>query len=155
MKKENKNFLKKIRELLFGKTIIIKDDFFGDMTDAGDYYECRRVFKPTGKIVEIGLEKKNTNSNEKQIIFFTWLENNYDLLIEKISPSIEKEVAEWIPNYQIRNFKKEFILEYLYIPKCDDEIFEWEISFYADNELQHWCSLNIRGTEVKNIMIDG
>lgn len=149
------SILKKIGEFLFGKIILVQDSFFGEMADVGSYYECRKSFKPTGKIVEIGLEKKDLKPDEKQINFFKWIEDNYDFIIQKIGPSIEAKVAEWIPNYQIQNFKKEFILEYLYIPKCDKEIFDWQISFYADNELQHWCSLDMKGMEVKDILIDG
>lgn len=155
MKKETKSILSKIGEFIFGKIIKVQNDFFGEMTDAGDYYECRKVFKPTGKVIEIGLEKKGQEPDKKQKMFFTWIEDNYDLLIKKVSPTIEEQIRKWIPNYRIQDFRKEFMLEYLYIPKCDEEIFDWQISFYADNELQHWCSLDMKGLDVKHLLIDG
>ena len=144
MKKEKKNLLSRIGEFLFGKTIIIKNPFFGEMTDAGDYYECRRFFKPMGKVVEIGLAKKEKEPDKKQINFFNWIEENYDVIIQKISTPLEKQITKWIPNYKIQNFKKEFILEYLFIPKCETELVEWQISFYAENELQHHCFLEMK-----------
>lgn len=147
--------LQKIIEFIFGKTIIMQNDFFGEMADAGGSYECRRIFKPTGKVVEIGLEKKETTPDEKQVNFFIWLEDNYELVIQKVSPTLKKEIIKFLPKYHIKNFKEEFILEYLYIPKCDTEVFDWRISFYADNDLQHSCALEMKGLEVKSIHIDG
>ena len=79
--------------------------------------------------------------DEKQITFFDWLETNYDFFIKKISPAIEKIVAKWIKYYQIQDFKQEFMLEYIYIPRCEKAPFEWVIVFYAKNELQHTCTL--------------
>ena len=155
MKKEKKNLLQKIGEFFFGETIVVQHSFFGEIIDVGDYYECRKLFKPIGKVVDIGLEKKAIVSDEKQINFFNWIEDNYELIIRRISPFIEKSVAECITNYRIKDFKKEFILEYLYIPKCDEALFNWRICFYADNELQHSCSLEMKGLIVKHLLIDG
>ena len=149
------HILRKMKEKIFGKTIIVQDSFFGKLVDVGSYYECKKYFKSIAKEVEIGLEKTIEEKKEEQIKFFQWLENNYDLIIEKISPIIENEIIEWFPDYRIKNFKKEFILEYFFIPKCDSEIFEWQISFWAENELQHWCTLEMKGLEVKSILIDG
>ena len=155
MEKDKRSIIKKMGEFIFGKTIVVQNSFFGEMIDAGDIYECRKLFNPIGKEVEIGLVKKEIEPDEKQIDFFKWIENNYGLIVQKVSPIIEKRVAEWVPNYQIKNFEKEFILEYLFIPKCENEIFEWQISFYADNELQHSCSLDMKGLEVIQILIEG
>ncbi len=66
--RNKKGIIKRILEFLFGKTITISDSFFGEMTDAGNYYECRRSFRPTQQIVEIGLEKK-APADEKQVRF--------------------------------------------------------------------------------------
>lgn len=149
------NILKKIKYLFFGETIKVQNPFFGEMVDAGSYYECKKYFQPIDKEVEIGLEKTTKELEKKQIIFFNWLENNYDFIIEKISSPIENKIIEWLPNYQIQNFKKEFELEYFFIPICNSEIFDWQISFWVGDELQHWCTLEMKGSEVKSILIDG
>ncbi len=155
MKKRGVSILSKIEELIFGKLVRIKDGFFGEMIDTGEYYECKRIFQPTAKVVEIGLEKKRSGTDEKQENFFNWIENNYDLIIKKVSPSIEKQIQNWILNYEIKNFREEYTLEYLYIPKCDEKIIDWKISFYGEKELKHWCSLDMRGLEVRGILIEG
>ncbi len=147
--------INRISEYVWGKTIIVEDEFFGKMTDAKTYYECKKTFGPTGEFVEIGLEKKDLLPDKKQIDFFRWIENNYDLLIKIVSPHLEKIIIEWIPEYQITDFKNEFTLEYLYIPKCEEEIKDWRLSFYANNEFQHWCSIEMKGLKVENILIDG
>jgi len=149
------SFLKKITEKLFGKPLLVQSPFFGEMIDAESYFECEKYFKPIAREVEIGLEKTLAGGEDRQVDFFNWLENNYDAVIEKISQPIEEKIIEWIPDYRIKDFKKEFKLEYLFIPKCDSAIFDWQISFWAENELQHWCSLEMNGLEVKFILIDG
>lgn len=149
------NLFRKGIDFIFGKTVKIQHTFFGEMTDVGSYYECRRIFKGNKKIVEIGLAKKEEIIDNRQINFFKWIEENYEKIIVEISPAIEGEVSGFIPNYRIQNFKKEFNLEYLFIPKCDEDIFDWQISFYANNELQHTCSIDMRGTRVKQISIEG
>jgi hypothetical protein len=148
-------FLKKITEFVFGKQIIVEHSFFGKMIDAGDYYECRRMFRPTGTMVEIGLSKTAIEGDKKQVEFFHWLEDNFDLVIEKITPTLLTKLNTWIPNFRIYDFKKEFILEYLRIPSCEQTVFEWEISFYANNEIQHSCHFTMEGLSVKNLHIDG
>lgn len=145
----------KIIEFFFGKPKIVEHTFFGEMTDIDTYFECRRIFEPTNKMVEIGLEKKDPHEDDKQVMFFHWIEENYGLIIEKITPKLEERIAKRIPGYQIENFKVEFELEYIWIPNCEVKIPEWQISFYANNELQHSCSIEMKGLEAKNIMIDG
>ena len=149
------SLFKKITDFLFGKTIVINDPFFGEMTDAGSYYECKKLFKPTGKIVEIGLEKKDTPPDDLQINFFYWIENNYETIIENIKPKLQNELANWPAEININNFDQEFRLEYLYIPKCDKEVFDWKITFYGEKELHHWCTLEMHGFQVISLLIDG
>lgn len=153
--KKRMNFIEKIGAFLFGKTIKVNDPFFGVMIDADTHYECRRFFGPTNKVVEIGLEKKGIESDQNQRDFFGWIEENFDLIVENISPLVEAEIVESISDFRIRNFNTEFILEYLYIPKCEVDIFEWEIVFYADNELQHSCTIDMYGLEGYKVLIDG
>ncbi|MFT4759944.1 MAG: hypothetical protein ACI9XO_000292 [Paraglaciecola sp.] len=49
----------------------------------------------------------------------------------------------------------EFILKHLLIPSCEQAAFEWEISFFANNEIQHWCHFTMKGLKVKSLHIDG
>ncbi|MEM9837389.1 MAG: hypothetical protein AAF828_12850 [Bacteroidota bacterium] len=155
MKEASKTIIDKFLEFLFGKPTIVSDPFFGEMVDAGDYYECERLFTPIGDTVEIFLTKKENGPDEKQINFFLRLEENYDLFIQRISPSMEEAIQEWIPKFRIQNFKQEFSFKSLSIPKCDESVSKWELSFYARNDLRHYCELTMEGMEVKAIHIDG
>ena len=148
-------FLTKLVELIFGKIEKIQHPFFGEMIDAGNYYECRRKFKSINEIVEIGLEKGNSDSDQNQIEFFNWLDNNYEELIDKISPILENKIKEMIPEYKIDDFKKNFRLAYLYIPKCEEKPFQWKIGFDEINELQHYCFITMNELDVLKIHIDG
>ncbi|GEM_PF-7083508 len=148
-------FWKKISDFLFGELIIIQDDVFGEMIDMGAAFECQKLFLATGKEIVLHIEKVDGHVSEKQKNFVSSLDKNYDQFILKIKPILEKKIKEWIANFHIQNFKNEFILEFLSLPKMEDELFEWEIAFYADNDLQHSCLLTIKGNQVININIDG
>ncbi len=148
-------FWKKISDFLFGELIIIQDDVFGEMIDMGAAFECQKLFLATGKKILLHVEKVDGHVSEKQKNFVSSLDKNYDQFILKIKPILEKKIKEWIANFHIQNFKNEFILEFLSLPKMEDELFEWEIAFYADNDLQHSCLLTIKGNQVINIHIDG
>lgn len=152
LKKEN--IFHKILFFFLGKPPKVKHTFFGNVIDAGSYFECRRLFEPTNSIVEIGLEKTKNGKDTKQINFFKWIEANFDLIIEEIQPFLTTKILEWIPDFEIKNFKSEFKLDYLFIPSCERDVFGWKIMFYADNELQHACEIEMFGMEVRKIDIE-
>jgi hypothetical protein len=67
---------------LFGKTHKIDHPFFGPMIfigdkkpDPSDYYECRRFFKPSNDMIEIGIDGDITGPTEIQIDFFKSIED--------------------------------------------------------------------------------
>lgn len=147
--------LSKILEFFFGKPEIIQDPFFGQMVEAGDYYECRRHFRPTNKEVELGVTKRPDGDLIPQQTFFKWLEDNYDDIIDSIKPPLLVEIRKWMPDYQYADFKTEFVLEYFFLPAGEAPDQKWEVTFFAQNDLQHWCSLEMKGMEVRQITIDG
>ena len=64
-------------DFIFGKTIKLENEFFGTMLFQEDkkdsvksYFECRRHFKPSDQIIEIGIDGEITGPTQKQIDFF-------------------------------------------------------------------------------------
>lgn len=147
--------LSKIIEFFFGKPEIIQDPFFGQMVEAGDYYECKRHFRPTNADVELGVTKRSDGDTAPQKAFFNWLEDNYDTILETIKPPLLERINGWLPDYQYQDFKEEFVLEYFFIPDGEQEEGKWEVTFFANNELQHWCNIEMKGLKVQQILIDG
>lgn len=147
---------------LFGKTPKIEHHFFGQMLFTGgkvskpsDYFECRRNFKPSNNIIEIGIEGEISGPTEKQMDFFKSIEDNYPEIIKAVIPLIESEFGNWKEGFQIVDFAKEFEPVYLMIPRCESTPIIWEIAFESDHDRNHTFTLTMNDFEAKEIMIDG
>lgn len=108
---------------MFGKTRKIDHDFFGQMTFIGgkisapsDYFECRRHFKPSNNVIEMGIDGNISGPTEKQIIFFESVETNYSNITNSIIPLIENEFRNWKEDFRISDFNKEFKPVYIRLP---------------------------------------
>ncbi len=67
-----------IFDFIFSKTIKIDDQLFGEMifsefkkNPEKNYFECRRHFKPTDNIIEIGIAGNQTGPTQLQKDFFS------------------------------------------------------------------------------------
>lgn len=147
---------------LFGKTQKINHDFFGQMIfnggkmpDPSDYFECRRYFKPSNDVIEIGIDGDTSGPTEKQISFFKSIEENYSNITKAIIPLIEDEFGNWKEGFKISDFNKEFDPVYLRIPRCESEPIIWQIAFESDHDRNHTFTLTMNNFEAKEILIDG
>ena len=147
---------------IFGKSHKIEHDFFGVMIFSGgklfkpsDYFECRRHFKPSNNIIEIGIEGDISGPTEKQINFFKSIEDNYSIITQAITPLIEEEFGNWNEFFTISDFNKEFKPVYLTLPRCETTPIIWEISFESDHDKNHIFILTMNDLEAKEILIDG
>jgi hypothetical protein len=89
-------------DFLFGKKIIIDDDFFGRMLfiqfkkkPQKNYFECKRDFKPSGRPIEVLINADVSGPTSTQKDFFRQIENEYDNLTAKIVPMIENVFRNW------------------------------------------------------------
>lgn len=64
-------------DFLFGKPLKIDNEFFGTMLfceykrePLKGYFECSRHFKPSGKIIEIGIDGDATGPTQLEVNFF-------------------------------------------------------------------------------------
>jgi hypothetical protein len=147
---------------LFGKTIKIEHDFFGTMIFNGgkvpnptDYYECRRHFKPSDDIIEIGIDGDLFGPTEGQILFFKAIEDNYKQITKAITPLLEDEFRNFREDFKIINFDKEFVPVYLKLPLCESTPFIWEIAFESDHDRDHTFTVTMIDFEAKEVLIDG
>lgn len=151
-----------IFDFLFGKTIKIEDEFFGKMifleyrkNPEKNYFECRRHFKPTDKIIEIGIEGNVTGSTEIQKDFFRKIEYDYDKIISTIKPMIENKFRNWKEDFKIADFNTEFKAVYLFLSRCKKDPKNWKIAFESEHDLNHTFTLKMRGFKAIEILIDG
>ena len=149
-------------DLIFGKSIKIENDFFGQMLFLGDkkdpsksYFECRRHFKPSDKLIEIGIDGAETGPTQIQIDFFKKIEDNYPEITKSIKPLIEDEFGNWQEGFKIKDFNKEFDPVYLRLPRCETKPIIWEIAFNSDHDRNHTFTLTMNDFVAKEILIDG
>ena len=119
------------------------------------YFECRRHFMPTNKIIEIGIDGDESGPTQKQIDFFKRIEDNYSEVPKAVSPLIEDEFGNWKEGFKIVNFQKEFEAVYLRLPRCETNPNIWEIAFDSDHDRNHTFTLTMSDFEAKEILIDG
>lgn len=151
-----------ILNFIFGKPVKIEHHFFGQMRFVGgkipnpsDYFECRRPFKPSERIIEIGIDADVSGPTQKQIDFFQSIEKNYAGISNAVIPLIEDEFGNWQEGFKIMDFDKEFEPVYLKLPRCESRPVIWEIAFESDHDRNHTFSLTMSDFEAKHILIDG
>ena len=149
-------------DFIFGKTIKINDDFFGEMrfmkikkNPSKNYFECKRNFQPIGKDIEIGIEGDVEGPIQKQKDFFRRIEKNYPEYCKEFVPIIENEFKNWKEDFVIKNFNEEFIPVYLWIPRCESTPIIWEIAFESGHDLNHTFNVTMNDDKAKEILIDG
>lgn len=147
---------------IFGKSNKMENEFFGTMTffefkrePHKNYFECSRHFKPTGKIIEIGIDGDKAGVTKEQIGFFRRIEDNYSKICQTVAPLIEKEFGSWKEGFRILDFQKEFEAVYLSLPRCETQPVIWEIAFESEHDGNHTFTLTMSDFEAKEIFIDG
>lgn len=149
-------------DFIFGKPTKLENEFFGTMLFLEDkkdslksYFECRRQFIRSDKIIEIGIDGDVSGPTQKQIDFFKSVEDNYSIITKAISPLIEDEFGNWKEGFKINDFDKEFEPVYLRLPRCENKPIVWEIAFESDHDRNHTFTLTMSNFDAKEILIDG
>ncbi|MDR6196678.1 hypothetical protein [Siphonobacter sp. SORGH_AS_0500] len=149
-------------DFIFGKSTKIENEFFGTMLFLEDkkdalnsYFECKRHFNPSNKIIEIGIDGEVSGPTQKQIDFFKSIEANYSIIAKAISPLIEDEFGNRKEGFKINDFNNEFEPVYLRLPRCEDKPIVWEIAFESDHDRNHTFTLTMSDFDAKEMLIDG
>lgn len=120
-----------------------------------DYFECKRHFKPSDTLIEIGIDGDKSGPTKDQIDFFRQIEDNYARISHSIVSVIEDEFSNWQEGFKISDFQKEFWPVYLKLPRCDRNPVSWEIAFESGHDLNHMFTLSMENFDAKEILIDG
>lgn len=149
-------------DFIFGKPTKLEHEFFGTMIFYEDkkdthksYFECRRQFISSDKIIEIGIDGDLSGPTQKQIDFFKNIEDNYLIIAKAIIPLIEDEFGNWKEGFKINNFQKEFEPVYLRLPRCEVKPIVWGIAFESDHDMNHTFTITMSDFDAKEILIDG
>ncbi|MGI4871203.1 MAG: hypothetical protein ACRYFX_08500 [Janthinobacterium lividum] len=106
-------------------------------------------------IIDLTIDAQLSGSLQPQKEFFQLLENNYPLLVAKISPLIEAEFSAWMSWPLIKDFEREFEPVGLSIPDCKQQPIRWKINFDTPHDLNHMVTVVMIDFEPQYVRIDG
>lgn len=152
-------FEKLSKKFLKSKDLIIEDPDFGEMLflpeDERPYWECNAVnFRIENKTMTIILNGSESGATKKQRTFYKDIKDNFDDYFDSIwLPFLQKEIGLNFISFT-KDWKNEFSLESLEIPKFRGKSFTWEITFIAKSDT-HFFTIEMRNWKPENLRIDG
>lgn len=146
---------------LFKKPIIIQDEFFGRLrytkfkNPRDGFFEGEGFFASTNNKIGYTIEAEETGPTEGQREFCRKVQNNFEQYVEKIKPLIEDEFRNWKDDFEITDFKTEFALNSLTIPRMYSNPVLWDMCFTSIHDDNHFVIIKFENDEPKGILIDG
>lgn len=126
----------KIFDFLFGRKVEMEHDFFGKMVfrqhkrDAGkSYFECRRIFMPSGRFLEMSVVAGESGPTQEQADFFNTLEQRYPELVDALMPWILPEYQKLHAERHASSFGLHIVPAFLWLGDCRQHPVAWEIGF--------------------------
>ncbi|UCD89059.1 MAG: hypothetical protein JSW04_11525 [Desulfobacterales bacterium] len=154
--------LKKLKEKIFGKTPTTMDhEFFGkivfmggNIPDENDYWECEIELEkgkdPIGILITAGIE----GPSFKQVEFCKDIISNLDKLFDKCWPIFEPDFEEWTGKTFSGNWRDDFKLMDISIPKDANIKNKWSVCYFVD-AANHYFTANFENGSPKLNIIDG
>ncbi|MCR5886601.1 hypothetical protein LRS06_02190 [Hymenobacter sp. J193] len=148
-------------DFLFSKPVYLEDKFFGQLQWLGDkaqtgYSEGKRIFQPTGQVLEFNISAQKTGPTAAHSAFFQWVEAQYPALCGAAGPLITAEFGKWISGFQIQDFEREFTPTFLSIPaNAADPLAEWELAFDTVHDQNHTVTVCFVGATPVYGRVDG
>ncbi len=145
---------------LFKKPVTLQDSFFGQLHWMGSkdpskkYFIGSGMFAPTKETIEYIIEAEASGPTTAQHEFYQYIQTNYDALIEKAIPLIEKEFRQDMEEFKIRNFKKEFKVSSLTIPRLERTPLDWDMSFESIGDEKHFFLIDFKDFEPIQIHVE-
>ena len=143
------------------KKVIVPDPVFGPLRymsskdSSKGYFSGKVFFSPTASDTDVLIQAEPSGPTEPQRTFYQNLQTNFDQYAAKMKPLIEDEFRNWQPEFEIKDFRKEFTLVCISIPRLDNAPVHWELAFNTIHDRNHTVTIDFQGDEPKNILIDG
>ena len=101
------------------------------------------------------IEANLTGPTDEQKAFFKKVEASFDQLTLKSKPLIENEFKNWKEYFEIMNFKDEFKVVGITIPRMETYPLIWDMSFETIHDTNHYITINFEDFNAAGIFIDG
>ncbi len=133
----------------------LHDDTFGkiwynkDENSEFNHYHGHFIFKPTNTEIDIFLFSDKDGYDPKQKLFFEKIEKGYQDIIEKSVPKIEELLQKRKRKMIIQDFKKEFTLFAISIPRIPNK--NWTLSFTSEKHALGRITIHFNDMDVVSI----
>lgn len=145
---------------LFKKPVTIQDPIFGTLQWMGSkdaskkYFIGSGMFAPTKETIEYVIEADASGPTTAQREFYQYIQTNYDVLTEKAIPLIEKEYRQDMEEFKISNFKKEFKISSLTIPRLERTPLDWDMSFESIADENYFFLIDFKDFEPIQVHVE-
>lgn len=154
--------LKKLRELFFGKPPLeMHHDFFGkiifmgnDIPADNDYWESEIEIKDAKEPLTVLINAPREGPVDVHGRFYEQAVADLDLLFEKCWRVFKPDFKQWTNKEFSGNWKDDFELMSIEIPRNGDENNEWTVTYYVDAANHYFTARFIDGVARYN-EIDG
>jgi hypothetical protein len=154
--------LKKLKEIIFRKPLIeMNHEFFGKMLFMGedipaedDYWECEIGIKGYKKPIAVSIIADIEGPTPGQVEFYKQVSSNLDDLFKRCWPIFESDFEQWTGKKFSGQWKDDFELEGIGIPKDADTHNDWHVCYFVDSA-GHYFTAQFENGEPKYNEIDG
>ena len=154
--------LRKLKEFIFGRPPIeINHEFFGKILFMGgdklkedDYWEAELEIKGTKEPITVLINAGKEGPDSKHVAFFKKCVSDLDTLFDKCWPIFEPDFQQWTGKPFSGNWRDDFDLMSIEIPREADENNEWTVGYYIDAANHYFTARFINGRPKYN-EIDG
>jgi len=154
--------LRKLKAFVFGKPPLeMEHDFFGkiffmggDISVANDYWESELKIEGAKEPLTVLINAPKKGPSEDQAAFYKNVISDLDALFNKCWPIFEPDFSPWTNKEFSGDWKEDFELMSIEIPKDGNENNEWSVSYYVD-AANHYFTARFENGEPKYNEIDG
>jgi hypothetical protein len=154
--------LRKLKEFILGKPPIeINHEFFGrillmrgDKLKEDDYWEAEFEIKGAKEPITVLINAGKVGPDRKHVAFFKKCVSDLDRLFDKCWPIFEPDFQQWAGKPFSGNWRDDFELMSIEIPREADENNEWAVGYYVD-AANHYFTARFIGGKPKYNEIDG
>lgn len=146
---------------LFKRTPAVEDAFFGKLRyvnlkeSSKNYYAGSGYFSPDNSIISYFIKAGIKGPTEAQREFYIDFQINYPKYIQQFIPLIEDEFRNRNAHFRINNFKEEFKVVNITIPRVDAKVITWDITFETLHDPNHQITIDFIKFEPNTVLIDG
>ena len=153
---------KKLKEIILGKPPVdMEHDYFGKILFMGggkpaddDYWEAEAPIKEAKEPLTILINAPISGPTEAHVEFYKKAVSDLDALFGKCWPIFEPDFQQWTDKRFSGNWKDDFELMSITIPRGADENNEWTVGYYVDAAKHYFTARFIDGKPKYN-EIDG